>query len=95
MPWAKGPNLASALARSRDWFSGGGDEVGLEPGVAQPLLEAQLRARLVGRQRLEQPPPLARRQPAQQGEVHGRHSGPWQRGPSAVGERLALELTEC
>ena len=69
------PELRPGPAPQLRLVQGRGDELGVEAGVAEPLLEPELGAGLVRRQRLQEPPALARRQPAQEGQVHGRHCG--------------------
>ena len=64
---------------------GGGDEVGVEARVAQPLLQRERRGLVVRRERLQQTPALAGGQPSQQGQVHVAHCcvcrGPRSRAP--------------
>ena len=74
MPRANSPNLSVRLGPQPGLVERGGDEVGVEAGAAQPLLQRQRTRLLVRRERLQQTPALAGGQPSQQGQIHGGHS---------------------
>ena len=92
-PVGEGAELVPAAGPQPGLGQRGRDDLGAEPRRAQSGLEGELTRGVVGRQRLQQPPPLAADEQGDRGEVHVSILAGSRR---AWGDRiLALDLTEC